>query len=240
MKCLIQTQGSQHGRLPSSQRTNAAFTFPDLLVVIAISLVLAALVLPVLARSNAKSKQAWCINNLKDINKAVLLYAEENKDSLPVNDPKSTKPIWWWYKELVKAYVGLSGPSSPKDKKFACPNDRGFTDPVPFRFSERFDYNSYVFNGINLPGIPNLAGKQVSSVKNPARTLLTMEFPAHAPYSWHTSRTGTKNYPFYKDAENVVGFVDGRVKFIKIYYDGMNAAYTQDPIPGYEYQYSGE
>ena len=44
--------------------------------------------------------------------------------------------------------------------------------------------------------------------------------------------------PFYCDAQSVVGFVDGHVSFSKIYYDGYNAAYTQDPIPGYDYQYS--
>ena len=67
-----------------------------------------------------------------------------------------------------------------------------------------------------------------------------MEWTAHAPLSWHKSRTRQKNTPFYNDAETVVGFVDGHVKLVPIYYDGMNAAYTRDPIGGYEYQYSGD
>jgi len=65
-----------------------------------------------------------------------------------------------------------------------------------------------------------------------------MEWTAHAPLSWHKSRTGKKNAPFYCDALSVVGFVDGHVTFTRIYYDGYNAAYTQDPISRYEYQYS--
>ncbi len=223
------------------------FSGPDLLVVVAISLMLAALVLPALLRNSARSKQAWCISNLKDINRAVLLYAEENKGTLPIFDTRLPKgspgnpgEVWWFYKELVKGYtpLNLTGPSSPRDKKFACPNDRGFTEPAPFRYTRRFDYNSYVFNGVNTPGMPNIAGLQVTSISHPGRTLLTMEWPAHAPLSWHTSRTGNANHPFYNDAESVVGFVDGHVKYIKIYYDGMNAAYTRDPIPGYEYQFS--
>ena len=36
------------------------------------------------------------------------------------------------------------------------------------------------------------------------------------------------------------GFVDGHVDFIKIYYDGINAAYTRDPIPGYNYKYGAD
>ena len=48
-----------------------------------------------------------------------------------------------------------------------------------------------------------------------------------------------QNVPFYCDAKSVVGFVDGHVSFSRIYFDGYNAAYTQDPIASYEYQYSG-
>jgi hypothetical protein len=67
-----------------------------------------------------------------------------------------------------------------------------------------------------------------------------MEWTAHAPLSWHRSRTGQDNTPFYTDAESVVGYVDGHVAFIPIYYDGLNAAYTRDPASGYQYKYSGD
>ena len=91
-----------------------------------------------------------------------------------------------------------------------------------------------------MPGVPNVAGRTVTSIKETGRTLLVMEWAAHAPLSWHRSRTGKKNEPFYNDAESVVGFVDGHVDSIPIYYDGINPAYTRDPIPGYKYRYSGD
>lgn len=142
------------------------------------------------------------------------------------------------------AVAGLTGPSSSKDKVFACPSDRGYGEvsetPVPFHSSKKHNFTSYVLNSVNLPGVPSIAGWQTSAVKDPSRTLLTMEWTAHAPLSWHRSRTRHENAPFYNDADNVVGFVDGHVSFIKIYYDGMNAAYTRDPIGGYEYKYSGD
>ena len=72
------------------------------------------------------------------------------------------------------------------------------------------------------------------------RTLLVMEWTAHAPLSWHKSKTGKQNAPFYCDAQSVVGYVDGHVSFTKIYYDGYNAAYTRNPIAGYDYKYSGD
>ena len=214
-----------------------AFALADLLVIIAALMLLLAIAVPLLVKSNAKARQARCVSNLKEINRAVLLYADEYKGTLPVLD---RNPSWWWYKELVKAHVGLTGPSSPRDKLFACPNDRGYDEPRPFHLSPKFDFTSYVFNGVNLPGIPNLAGKNIAAVNQPAKTLLMMEWTAHAPLSWHKSRTGKKNQPFYNDAESVVGFVDGHVEFIPIYYDGINAAFTRDPIPGYSYKYSAE
>jgi prepilin-type processing-associated H-X9-DG protein len=147
--------------------------------------------------------------------------------------------LWWFYKEQVKRYAGLTGPSSASDTVFACPDDRGYSDPKPFHLNPRFDYGSYVFNGVTLPGIPNIAGRLLSSVKQPRKTLLVMEWTAHAPLSWHKSKTGKRNMPFYSDAQSTVGFVDGHVNLTKIYYDGYNAAFTQDPPPGYDYQYSG-
>ena len=147
--------------------------------------------------------------------------------------------LQWWYKEQVQGYAGLKGPSSAADLLFACPEDRGYTDAKPFHDSPRFDFGSYNFNGVLLPDMPNIAGWNLAAVTEPRRTLLVMEWTAHGPLSWHRSRTGRKNAPFYRDAESVVGFVDGHVALTKIYYDGYTAAYTRDPISGYDYRYSG-
>jgi type II secretory pathway pseudopilin PulG len=222
----------------NSTRAARAFTFADLLVTLGVLMLLAAVAVPALARKTARSKQEQCLSNLKQISHAVLVYTEDYKGTLPMVESNSTVPVWWWYKELVKSQLGLVGPPSPRDRVFACPNDRGYDEPRPFHLSPKFYFGSYVFNGVNLPGIPNLAGKNVAAVKEPSKTLLMMEWSAHAPLSWHKSRTGKKNQPFYNDAENMVGFVDGHADFIKIYYDGLNAAYTRDPIPGYNYKYS--
>lgn len=202
------------------------------------------MILPVAAQARAKSRRTRCLANLKQVNGAVLQFAGDHDQALPRMDSSPPPGGWWWYKEQVKGYAGLSGESSPTDKVFGCPDDRGYGEgtekPPPFSQSRKHDYTSYAFNGVNLPGIPNVAGREVSSIKEPSRTLLVMEWTAHAPLSWHRSRTGRANTPFYSDAESVVGFVDGHVAFIPLYYDGLNAAYTRDPAPGYAYRYSGD
>jgi hypothetical protein len=217
-----------------------AFAFPDLLMLVAAVSLLAAIAIPIWSSKRAQARLEVCKAHLKDVNRAVLQFSDGNGGRLPANEPGMKGGVWWWYKEQVKGELELRNPSSPADKVFACPSDRGYEEGRPFRLSSKFDYGSYVFNGVNLPGLPHIAGATVASIREPSRTLLMMEWSAHAPLSWHRSRTGKRNHPFYNNAENVVGFVDGHIDFIPIYYDGINPAYTRDPIPGYKYKYSGD
>ncbi|MDB6125449.1 MAG: hypothetical protein JWQ71_4442 [Pedosphaera sp.] len=60
-----------------------AFTLVELLVVIAIIAILAALLLPSLARGKQKATQTKCISNLKQLALAIHMYAGDNNDTLP-------------------------------------------------------------------------------------------------------------------------------------------------------------
>lgn len=63
-------------------RNKQAFTLIELLVVIAIIAVLMAVLMPALNRAREQGKRAVCLNKLKQLSLAWILYADENDDKL--------------------------------------------------------------------------------------------------------------------------------------------------------------
>ncbi|HVV72448.1 MAG TPA: type II secretion system protein [Verrucomicrobiae bacterium] len=213
----------------------AAFTLIELLVVIAIIGILAALLLPVLGRTKEHGRQTACLNNLKQVNLAVRLYADDYSDSLPVLSDPNPYPngVGAYYKQLVKAYLGLAGPASPAEKVFICPSDRVLSTQIGHAFT------SYTFNGYEVaPGaIDRITGKRLSSIKSPSKAVLVGEWPAFFGGSWHP--VINDDYP---NAKNVLSFVDGHAGPTRIYWDGVadSAPGSYEPPVGYDYNWNGE
>ncbi len=240
-----------------------AFTLVELLVVVAIIGILAALLLPTLSSAKERARRTTCLNNLKQINLAVLQYAGDNNDYLPSvpgteADGFRTNSFEIVYKRLVKNYVGLTGASSPQDKLFACPADTYFYNDwvfvnEPWHSQVYSDYSSYAYNGsggqTNTPPrlpdqttSPGLYGWKLGAIVDPVKTVLVAENPALYPFSWHENKrlTGQSGVGV-NDAKDLVSFADGHVSFIKMYWnqDYYMATCWYDPPASYDYKWRG-
>jgi len=231
-----------------------------MLVIIAIIAILLALLLPVLSAGKERAKRTVCSNNLGQINLGVHLYSDDSNDRSPAAGKDTVHPLTN-YRTIIQGFIGQNGQPSPDDKLFACPSDTfhyhvengqaTFVSKSMHAESSTY-YSSYAFNGVNewtnlvarltnrpLPGI---AGRALSSIRHPTKTVLVAEDPAFLPFSWHKPKqpiTDPANRAF-NNAMDMISFVDGHVAYIKMFWNGHWLSTTYDPPGEYDYQWSGE
>lgn len=128
------------------KRSRAGFTLIELLVVIAIIAILAAMLLPVLAKAKTRALAGSCMNDKRQLTLAWVMYSNDNSDHLAINsDPHvhnttfypfgSSNPSWiagtvdWSSGQyntntayvVNDKYALLGGYLGQNTKVFACP-----------------------------------------------------------------------------------------------------------------------
>jgi prepilin-type processing-associated H-X9-DG protein/prepilin-type N-terminal cleavage/methylation domain-containing protein len=129
-------------------RKHSAFTLVEILIVVAVVLVIAALLFPVFNRVREKGKQAACQSNLRQLYIGLQQYVQDND---------SRQPPWDW-RRGIESYVKSPG-------VFTCPS---FPQPIytPERGTETGEYNFWIgfLNTLVTQPVANTSGQTLAGV----------------------------------------------------------------------------
>jgi prepilin-type N-terminal cleavage/methylation domain-containing protein len=148
-----------------------AFTLVELLTVLAIVGILAAILIPTITSVRRTARATECQANLRNLGLAILQYTQDNKGLLPVERNVNPNPVGiedpaalisWWM--LIQKRLELRFPTAGQPNVFLCPEAMNtYTRPA------RRTY------GLNLAGAGGQDAVRLASISSPAQTLLLGE-----------------------------------------------------------------
>jgi prepilin-type N-terminal cleavage/methylation domain-containing protein/prepilin-type processing-associated H-X9-DG protein len=214
------------------------FTLIELLVVIAIIAILAAILFPVFARARAAARKTQCISNMKQLSLAILSYAQDYDEKLPIGGYQGTDNVvgtswdgWpivdrrgWRY--TIQPYIKNTGvylcPEYQRENEplwYACCNNVAFDWSVPIRRS---------YAGCHNWAHPGFAptGRKLAEITRPATILMLLESDFeycdmgtwtmdYGPNSWHSWYDASLGPYGHHGGTSDWSFMDGHVKAIK-------------------------
>jgi prepilin-type N-terminal cleavage/methylation domain-containing protein len=238
------------------ERPHKGFTLIELLVVIAIIAILAAMLLPALARAKAQAKRTQCINNQHQIGLAYRMYVEDNNDKYPVQDGWGSgggqRPANPYISGPAASYGGDEWPTNRPLNRYAgnvevfhCPADKGDAlNPAPASCWEGWG-NSYLvefsYDDFRVKYIAGSTGKHYAAnvsikggeiARRPSTKIIQGDWPWHANRIISDPRSDWHNVHGRRSEAMLFG--DAHVEFYKFPDD---LAANENTAPDANYQF---
>jgi prepilin-type N-terminal cleavage/methylation domain-containing protein/prepilin-type processing-associated H-X9-DG protein len=195
---VMRTDAPSQDAHPGGWRRRA-FTLIELLVVIAVIAILAALLLPALARAKSQAQSIACLNNVKQLETCWHLYTMDNADALPPNNfvyeitlpPSPIVQKASWCTNLAPFDADISGiqngllfPYNSSPGIYHCPADKSTIqtfDGTPLPTPRIRSYN--MSQSIDGTPDPSLSGQpcftKYTQIMNPSPTSLITFLDVH-------------------------------------------------------------